>query len=141
MGRSVSYPNRSEVVIYTAVDAIFEDDEYNEWATQDAWDNSLDSLVSLSLDAFPSLNECDEWLDDEDHAILENKLVYVGLSEYMGVATVWILPKDNQYYALGVTSANNMKEKLKEIVDSAFSVRLNKIGQFSNGEAVFSKAI
>jgi hypothetical protein len=141
MGRSVSYANGSEVVIYAHVEAVYDDeDNYDEFESQFAWDCSLEYLVDNSLEAFPSLNQCNQWLGREDHAILENKLVYVGVSEYCGLVSVWVVPKDNDYYALGVASANNMKTKLEQIVQDAFGVRLNKVGHFSNGEAVFNKA-
>jgi hypothetical protein len=142
MGRSVSYANGSEVVIYAHVEEVYDDeDNYDEFGTQFAWDCAIENLVDYSTEAFPSLNTCDEWLGREDHAILENKLVYVGVSEYCGLVSVWVVPKDNEYYALGVASANNMKAKLEQIVQNAFGVRLNQIGRFSNGEAVFSKAV
>ena len=142
MGRSVSYANGSEVVIYSYIEPVIDDeDNYDEFLTQLAWDDAIYNLKYEAKEAFPSLEECDEWLGREDHAILENKLVYVGLSEYMNIISVWIVPKDNEYYSLAVYSANQMKEKLEEIVERAFGLRLNQVGRFSNGEAVFSKAI
>ena len=141
MGRSVSYANGSEVVIYSHVDNVFDDEgNFDEFETQYAFDSAIEYLKDSLLEAFPSLNACDEWLDREDHAILENKLVYIGISEYCGLVSVWVVPKDNEYYALGVASANNMEAKMNEIVNQAFGVRLNKVGHFSNGEGVFSVA-
>jgi hypothetical protein len=145
MGRSVSYANGSEVVIYAHIEAVYDDeDNYDEFESQYAWDCAIENLVDSSLEAFPSLNKCDEWLGREDHAILESNLVYVGISEYCGLVSVWVVPKDKDsdknYFSFGVRSANIMKAKLEQIVQESFGVRLNKVGQFSNGEAVFNKA-
>lgn len=142
MGRSVSYARGSEVVIYSHVDDVFDDEgNYDEFSSQFAFDSALEYLVDSSLEAFPSLEKCDKWLGREDHALLENKLVYVGLSEYCGLISVWVVPKDDEYYAFGVAFANKIKSKLNQVVENAFGVRLNKVGQFSNGEAVFNQVI
>lgn len=141
MGRSVSYASGSEVVIYSYADEVFDDDgNFCEYATQDNFDFAVDYLKDASIEAFPSLSVCDKWLGREDHAILENQLVYVGLSEYCGVVSVWVVPKEDEHYAFGVAFANKIEAKLKQIVQDAFGVRLNKVGHFSNGEAVFNKA-
>jgi hypothetical protein len=141
MGRSVSFASGSEVILYAHVDAVYDDEgNFDDFLSQLAWDDAIENLSSGCLEAFPSLEVCDEWLDREDHAILENKLLYIGVSEYCGLVSIWVVPKDNEYYALGVASANNMKAKLEQVVQEAFGVRLNQIGRFSNGEALFQAA-
>jgi hypothetical protein len=142
MGRSVSYANGSEVVIYSYIEPVIDDeDNYDEFLTQLAWDDAIYNLKYEAKEAFPSLEDCDEWLGREDHAILENNLVYIGISEYMNIVSVWVVPKEDEHYAFGVSFAKKIEAKLNEVVKSAFGLRLNQVGRFSNGEAVFSKAI
>ena len=141
MGRSVSYANGSEVVIYSHVDAVYDDDgNYDDFLSQLAWDDAIDNLKYEAQEAFPSLEVCDEWLDREDHAILENQLVYIGVSEYCGLVSIWVVPKEDEHYAFGVAFANKIEAKLNQIVKNAFGLRLNQVGRFSNGEAVFNVA-
>lgn len=138
MGRSVSYASGSEVVLYS----YFEYDE-EDYFIQDAFDDCVDCLQSSLIKSFPSMYESDEWIGREDRAIAENRLVYVGLSEYCGVVSVWVKPKEDDYrpyvQEFGVRFANQIESKLKEIVKNVFGIRLNKTATFSNGEAIFSE--
>jgi len=105
MGRSVSYPH---------LGLEFEPEEcaecgnvgfsyYAEWDAGLEWEYFIDELTSGFQKAFPSLKECDQWLDREDHAILENGHVWIGVSEYEGTVSVWCVPKgyDNIWYIKG----------------------------------------
>lgn len=138
MGRSVSYANGSEVVLYS----YFEYDNEDDYFAQSAFDDCVENLQSSVIAAFPSLCESDEWVGREDRALAENDLVYVGMSEYCGVVSVWVKPKENDYYAyvqnFGPRFARQMEKKLKDIVKNVFGVRLSKMGTFSNGESVYN---
>lgn len=139
MGRSVSYASGSEVVLYS----YFEYEDEGDYFAQDAFDDCVDCLQSSVIEAFPSLYESDEWVGREDRALAENSLVYVGMSEYCGVVSVWVKPKEDDYRAyvqnFGARFARQMESKLKDIVKNVFGVRLSKMGTFSNGESVYSK--
>jgi hypothetical protein len=140
MGRSVSFANGSEVIIYSHIEDIYDDDDnFDEYATQDNFDSAVEYLKETTIEAFPSLSECNVWLGNEDHAILENQLVYIGLSEYCGLISVWVVPKDDELYAFGVAFAQKIKSKLNNIVKNAFGIQLKQVGRFSNGEALFER--
>jgi len=139
MGRSVSYASGSEVVKY----AHFEYDDADSYSVQEDWDDTVDYLKSQLTEAFPSLSECDDWIGREDRALAENDLVYIGLSEYCGLVSVWVKPKDGDYgYTnnFGVRWARQIEDKLEKIIANVFGFNLNKVGTFSNGESVFEKA-
>lgn len=137
MGRSVSYASGSTVVKY----AYFEYDDEDSYFVQEAFDDTLDYLKSQLTEAFPSLSETDTWLGREDHALVENNLVYIGLSEYCGLVSVWVKPKedDHGYTNFGVRWAQQIEDKLEKIIKNAFGYSLSKVGHMSNGEGVFSK--
>lgn len=116
-------------------------DEYNDCQGQSDWDFFTEDLHERLTNKYPSLSSCDEWLHREDHAILENDLVYVGISEYCGLVSLWVTPKahfvdcyDKDTTALAVSWCNRIKEGfLNEFSD------LKKVGCFSNGECVFER--
>ena len=133
MGRSVSYPSGSEVVIYSHFD--YSDDEYVD---QYRFDDCVNELSHLLIKQFPSLYESEEYIGREDRVFVENDLVYIGLSEYCGIISVWVKPKD-QYYDFGCRFAHQIENKLKQIVNDVFGIRLTKIGTFSNGESIYNR--
>lgn len=133
MGRSVSYPSGSEVVIYSHFD--YSDDEYVD---QYRFDDCVNELSHLLIKQFPSLYESEEYIGREDRAFVENDLVYIGLSEYCGIISVWVKPKD-QYYDFGCRFARQIENKLKQIINDVFGIRLTKTGTFSNGESIYNR--
>lgn len=131
MGRSVSVARGSLVVMYAHVD-FSEDDDYS-WL----WEDIKGNLTYELRGKYSTLHLCDKWLGREDHAILENKHAYIGISEYCGIVSIWVTPKNES-----ATSRNwclSTEKNLGKIVSEVFSVRLKKVGTFSNGEAVFER--
>lgn len=127
MGRSVSVPYGAELVAY--IDADWIEDEFD-------WSDFKDDLKHKAQSLWPSLSDCDKWLDREDHAVLENELAYFGLSEYCGLVSFWVVPKDdwNDYPAL----AANWIDRIANRFHTNFG-SLRKVGTFSNGETVYER--
>jgi hypothetical protein len=121
MARSVSVPSEAVQVVYRYLDD--EDDEY-------AYDYEVEYIQDVLEAKYGSLQRCSKWVDREDRAILENKLVYVGVSCYCGLLALWVLPKDN-YPELAANWGAQIN--LKEFAD------LRKVAAFSNGEALFER--
>jgi len=136
MGRSVSYAPGSEIVLYSYVDSTGD-----EHLDQINFDDCVDYLQSSLIESFPSMYESDEWVGREDRALTENRLVYVGISEYCGAISVWVKPKTSGYDAYVQTCdsrfARQIVDKLKIIVRNVFGALLSKVGMFSNGESVY----
>jgi hypothetical protein len=125
MGRSVSVPASAVAVAYQEFDGQDEMD----------WDLFIDDIKDSALWAFPKMSYCDHWAGREDHAILENQLAYLGVSEYCGLVAVWLVPKLDGYSdSLAVHWCNQQAPRLQKLFGT-----LNKIGTFSNGEAVFER--
>lgn len=148
MGRSVSHPSGSIAKSYFDVSdfgANYDDDGnqlegYDEYVAQIQWDDWLDYISEQLVAKMPSLEPCEEWLGNEDKAILENRFCYVGVSEYCGLACLWLVPKDTSDYTgdysleplqnRWLDGAAGKVENLSELV---------KLGTFSNGEAIYEK--
>ena len=144
MSRSVSYPSGCESVCYCDVtDFGYRDgsDEYDEFLGQDEWDFFVEDIVETASSNWKSFVICDEWLDREDRAILENSHAYIGVSEYCGLASVWLKPKDEgSDWHLNDTSglAKNWCNQIAPKFEKLFG-ELKKVGTFSNGEAVYRR--
>jgi hypothetical protein len=157
MGRSVSTPLQAEHVFYIdwypdldeeneqriadGLDPIPEDDP-DYW--QDEWEYIIYDLRNHVLfDLFPSVEEADSWLDNEDHVIAENGLVQFGISEYCGLASIWAVVKEYDRYWIGDPNteglASHWLDQAWPKIEAMFPNRLSMMGRFSNGEAVYKK--
>lgn len=129
MSRSVSRPNNTLIVCYQHYDS----DSYDE-----CWEFFIEDMRISLQDMFPKLESCDKWLDREDHAIMENDVAYVGVSEYMGLVAIWVAPKNDrntgEENALAYGWASSIYKRFTERFGE-----LEHIGTFSNGEAVFRR--
>ena len=154
MGRSVSVARGAFAVAYKDCSqfGMQIEDENGEKLEEPFYDEVLqdmdwnDWLVDISYrltKKFPSFSECDKWLDREDHAIMENRFAYFGVSTYMGLVSLWLVEKDGDERDCGYgdTQAGLSKhwtKQVKEKFEKEFS-ELKKLGTLSNGEAVFER--
>ena len=150
MGRSVSYASGSIAKSYFDVSdfgACYDDEgnaiegSYDEWQAQDDWDNWLYYITEQLKEKMPSLETCDEWLGNEDKAILENRFCYIGVSEYCGLACLWLVPKElDTYYSDEASLIPLQSHWLDNAVDKVEALsELYKLGTFSNGEAIYER--
>ena len=134
MGRSVNYLNNSEFKHY-----INTEDIQDSWE----WEDFQSDIVSTIKEKYKSFSECDEWEGNETKIILENNLAIVGISEYCGLTSISIAPKEFRYYekdntALAIKWINSISDNLEKLLDKNFDC-YRKVGTFSNGESVYSK--
>jgi len=123
MGRSVSVPPAAELVAYKTYEGEHEIE----------WDLLVEDVQEYFKAKYPSLENSGEWLGREDRAILENRLVYIGISEYCGLVSVWAVPKE-EYADLAARFVKQIAPYFQKIGE------LRKIGTASNGEAFFELA-
>ena len=174
MGRSVSTPRNAAVTAYAHVSSSYycrtcadcrEDEtdaepgeqcprcealnriadiQFDDDTTRANWDDDMANLSSTLCDAFPSLRECDRWLGDEDHVILENRHAAVSVSEYCGLVAVCLVPEARSEYESSPMIARRwcaqVEARFRRIVADVFGTELVKLGTMSNGEGVFRKA-
>lgn len=152
MGRSVSTPHNATVVTYKPieVDPYEDTDEDGETVTvepteldfQDAFDSMVEDLQEYAPTLWPSLRKCDEWLGREDHALLENDLCYIGISEYCGLIAYWIVPKSEHRAGYSDQHVDNLCARwVSQIADKFVKTfgAYHKVGTFSNGESVYER--
>ena len=122
MGRSVSVPTNAHTVCYRDVTTF----EFHE-----DWYEFVDDIRREARQRWPSMTACDVWLDREDHAILENTHAYIGVSEYCGIASVWLVSKGE---ALADAWCDKICNKFRELFKE-----YELIAVASNGEALFDR--
>jgi len=124
MGRGVSVPTNAEVITYIDISEIHDEYKYE--------DMLLDIMETLR-DKMPSLQDSDKWLGREDNTILKNELVYIGVSSYCDVMSLWIVPRD-QYEQLAYNWISKIAHHVTKLGDLA------KQGTMSNGVSVYRMA-
>lgn len=130
------------------------DDNYDEdkcfiqpdhpWYWQDQWDWFVEDFRTNVLGQFDSITPADEWIGREDHVVAENNLAQFGISEYMGLAALWVVPKaPSDYWGdPDITGlANHWIDQIWPKVESMYPTRLGLMGRFSNGEAVYQREV
>lgn len=130
MGRSVSYLSRAQEIAYTHIDT---EDEFE-------FEDLVENLKYELKGKYKSLSICEnEWEDNETKIILDSTLVQIGVSEYCGLVSISIRPKDNEHYHLGERWINQNWSNIRSCI-GGYCELLNRLGTFSNGEGVFQKA-
>lgn len=153
MGRSVSYARGAFAIAYrdcSYFGMITEDVEGNkllepqhdEDMAQIDWDDFIINTKAEIRAKFPKFEECDKWLDREDHAILENRYAYFGVSEYCGLVSLWLVLKEDitSYYSNADLTgiAEHWAKQVKPKFEKYFG-NLRRVGTFSNGEGVYEQ--
>ena len=146
MGRSVNYLNNAEVVIYFSFD---NDGDESDYPADLAWDDLIDNLVFSIQKRLPSYEVCkNEWDNNETRIILQNRLCNIGISEYCGLVSLSVAPRNSDNLDsfdtfrdnFAVRHAKQIKHTLEGIVDLHTASRLNRVGTFSNGTGAFESA-
>lgn len=145
MGRSVSYLDNAEIVLYFPLESIEnESGEYDDFLDQIEWDNMVENLKYEIKKRLPSYDIVNKWDNRETRIILENNLCVIGISEYCGLVSLSVAPCNNDYDAwhesFARRHAKQIKHTLEKVLDYLGLKSLNKIGTASNGEAFFELA-
>jgi len=150
MGRSVSYARGSVAKVYYDVShfgQVVDDEgnltgEYCQDIEQMDWEDFKEGLRHDIETLWPSFKPCKEWLDNEDLAFMENRFAYIGLSEYCGCACLWLVPKESEGYYSDDIKRDNLARGWCSKITPKFLAKfgeLNRLGSFSNGEAIFER--
>ena len=137
MGRSVSYPTGAIVAFATFDAEDLEDARFEfDWLVGDL------RRRRRAGEAFPSLHEHDGWRDREDRILMRNAFADFGVSEYMGLISIWIVEREDGPYLYAdwrtarSPRAQRWLEQIAPRFDALFG-ELELLGRFSNGEAIF----
>ena len=133
MGRSVDYLSNASRIYYVP----FECEEGEE---DFAWDDFEDNLTYGLKTKFKSLDKCKKWDGRETRIFLENNLAEVGISEYCGLVSISIRPKDG-VESLGENWIDKISTNFEQVIKENCGETYRKVGSFSNGEGVFEKSL
>jgi hypothetical protein len=167
MGRSVSYATGAQVVTFATIEDVKCEECNGEGEVQsDEPDAESGDMVTCDIcrgsgyeedhdgwrfeqlvedfryqlkQMFPSVENADDWIGREDHVLAENRLARFGISEYCGLVSYWIVPKEWDGY--GADPEPLAKRWIASIEDKfvkAFG-ELTKVGSMSNGEGVYRR--
>jgi hypothetical protein len=132
MGRSVSMATDSLLVAFQ---------EYEE----DSWIDFreyAEHIADTAIERWPSFTACDVWLDREDHAVAENRLGYIGVSEYCGLVSIWFAPKPNSWEWSDTRNRADLAKGFARKIEPAFDELfgdLRRIGGFSDGTSIYER--
>ena len=131
MSRSVCVPFHAVAVAYVA--SSFED----TWE----WDDFLDDLRGLIISKYPSFEEEDSWYGREEMSILYNRHADVVVSEYCGLVSVSLVPRDpcDDLSSLAEAWCARVASNFEKLINESYSTAVRKIATFSNGEALYEK--
>jgi len=147
MSRTVSYPSGCTAVCFVDVSGFGYNElgDYDEATGEWDWDDFVEDIKTESLYSWPSLVPSQEWLGwgrkREDRVLIENNHAYIGVSEYCGLAAVWLKPKDDSVDGTWADTsgiAQHWCEQISPKFNKLFG-QLRKVGTFSNGEAVYEQ--
>jgi len=135
MGRGVSVPPGAVATVY--LDVL---DIEDEWQFEDL----RKDIQVLIRDHYPSFDDCEQRVDREGQAILENDHAYVVLAEYCGCASVSLAPKDDRYDgrfpALAEAWGYQIADRWRRLLQDAFPGQaMVRVGGMSNGTSVYRK--
>lgn len=147
MGRSVDYLNNATNVTYFQWPSIeIYNEETDEFEASNELEDSsiiIDEIQECIISEFPEFDRSKKWDGNETAIILEGYGTQIGLSEYCGLTSLSIRVDEHELPYSWSDEYNEEYDKVTEWIGqnweriSAPYNRLNKIGQFSNGEAIF----
>lgn len=144
MGRSISTPRPVVAVCYREWWPVQEDpDEPGEFINPEPedWELFEEYVRAVCLDHWPSLREPVErrrWIGREDQVLLENEHARIGVSEFMGLAAVWLVSEADYGRPEFPGLANAWCAAVEPQFRRLFG-ELVKLGTMSNGESVYRR--
>lgn len=140
MARSVSVPCNAVKVAYAHFpDVMFVGEDNERPSDSDDFQSDLEYMQEWAIEKYPSLRECDSWLGNEDHVVLENKLCQITISEYCGLVAVAVVPMYDECCSIALAKQWASKVDV-DYLAGCFGERLISQGRFSNGEQIFQPA-
>ena len=86
------------------------------------WQSTKDYLKSRLKDLFPSFTDCDEWVDREAQAILENNLFYIAVEDNQWSKAIKLLQKEDCYGTLAGLQSRHHRRYLEGMRDILFEL-------------------
>lgn len=68
---------------------------------REEWELALDEFISDFTSKYKSFYRCEEWLNREEKAILENSLFYIAVEDTGWAVAIKLIQKEELYYSKG----------------------------------------
>ncbi len=136
MARSVATHFDSVATVYLNKPHMSDDDEDDD--AEYHWESFIEDLQTVVEEKYPSFDSADRWVDREVHIIMQSKVAEIGVSEYCGLVSICLAPRDVDN-PLNVSWCEQNADKFTELLHKSYeSSALISKGRFSNGEQVFA---
>jgi hypothetical protein len=143
MSRSVDYvsPARynGHVIYFT-----FEGEQAEE--VQNGFIDVCEEIQDMLSYELKSVYKCNSWdYGRELHTIAQNRMCDFVLSEYCGLFSLSLVPRDGEWGSGSAPAGlckrwtDSVLKRVQKLMD-CYSTRLGMVGRFSNGEALFERA-
>lgn len=124
MGRSVMVPGDAQFTLYI-------DHQCNE---EYQWEELVGDLQWAISNQWPSLKPANQWFGRESRLILESRTVGVALCEYMGCASLSLIPRN----AFGSHWIDQIQDQFRILICTMYPGHtMYELGTMSNGESVY----
>lgn len=94
--------------------------KYDEYLSQQNWEDAMADFVAAMKAKFPKFVTCDKWISNERHAILENNLFYIAVSDNEWSMAVMLIRKDHWCYDFSGLQKQHYQRYLDGIRDCLF---------------------
>ena len=94
--------------------------EFDEWASYRNWEDAKRNLICSLMAKFPSLRECNTWIEHDRFALLENSLFYIAVADNEWSQAVMLIQKEHWCYDYSGLQKRHHQSYLDGIRDSLF---------------------
>lgn len=133
MARSVATHPHSASDVYLNLSEELSGLEFN-----DEFDSLLSTIQHVLIERFPSLRHVSRWQGNENNVILESFRAEVSVSEYCGLVSVCLAPRDPDHPLDQHWSNKAVPGFIKALHEAFLTCALRSIGRASNGEQFFA---
>lgn len=134
MSRSVWTHRDAIETVFFSVESDIEDGDFDS----DDWDFLVDSIRETLTKKFPSFETADSWPERESHCILQNGLAQIVISEYCGLVSLGVIPRDDSSGASANFATSWCEKNIAPFIRKTWG-QLRRVATFSNGETIFER--
>lgn len=93
---------------------------FDEWQSHINWEDTKRNLTHALMAKFPSLHECNTWIEHDRFALLENNLFYIAVADNEWSQAVMLVQKDHWCYDYSGLQKRHYQSYLDGIRDCLF---------------------
>lgn len=94
--------------------------KFDEWQSNLNWEDAKRNLIHALMAKFPSLRECNTWIEHDRFALLENNLFYIAAADNEWSMAVMLVQKEHWCYDYSGLQKQHYQRYLDGIRDALF---------------------